>query len=266
MGLLPSDRKKLLALPFYLAKRTQNPDPRRGQTEFDLFTKLTGFNWYDDSQTLVDEETKITEFDFENWIDPQIINAREAAAQPEFLKLIRVLNALSSTSHEKLQESKENFRQLMPLLRGLTPAEQEALIHKIRNSNRSLGDSVTGTLLQDMSSNRLEAKLAKLSEEENFNSKNRYRLQRTKLDYADKKRMPIDDFKLKDVLRNRQTFKNLVVNEIDNYTPEIKNTQFEHGVLTEATYGDMRDLVRDVGINNDNLEFVNVGDLQKKRE
>jgi hypothetical protein len=59
------------------------------------------------------------------------------------------------------------------------------------------------------------------------------------------------------------------VNEIDNYTPEIKNTQFEHGVLTylnEATYGDMRDLVRDVGINNDNLEFVNVGDLQKKRE
>lgn len=27
----PSDRKKLLALPFYLAKRRQNPEPRRGQ-------------------------------------------------------------------------------------------------------------------------------------------------------------------------------------------------------------------------------------------
>jgi hypothetical protein len=48
----------------------------------------------------------------------------------------------------------------------------------------------------------IETKLAKLSEEENFNSKNRYRLQRTKLDYADKKRMPIDESKLKDVLRN----------------------------------------------------------------
>lgn len=28
----------------------------------------------------------------------------------------------------------------------------------------------------------------------------------------------------------------------------------------------MRDLVRDVGINNDSLEFTNVADLQKKRE
>jgi hypothetical protein len=36
--------------------------------------------------------------------------------------------------------------------------------------------------------------------------------------------------------------------------------------LNEATYGEMRDLVRDVGIAPDNIEFVNVGDLAKKRE
>lgn len=102
MGLLPSDRKKLLALPFFLSKRTQQPDPRRGQPEFDLFTQLTGQNWYDDARTTIDAETKITEFDFENWIDPQVINAKEAAQQPEFLKLIRVLNMLSSTEYERL--------------------------------------------------------------------------------------------------------------------------------------------------------------------
>lgn len=44
-----SDRKKLLALPFYLSKRQQLPEPRRGQKEFDLYTEMTGRNWYDDS-------------------------------------------------------------------------------------------------------------------------------------------------------------------------------------------------------------------------
>lgn len=62
-----SDRKKLLALPFFLAKRSQLPEPRRGQKEFNLFSQLSGQNWYDDATTLVDEEYKITEFDYENY-------------------------------------------------------------------------------------------------------------------------------------------------------------------------------------------------------
>ena len=48
-----------------------------------------------------------------------------------------------------------------------------------------------------------------------------------------------------------------------------KNLQLENGILTyltEATYGEMKDLVKDVGILPENLEFLNVGDLQKKRE
>jgi hypothetical protein len=125
----------------------------------------------------------------------------------EFKKLVRVLNIFSQTEHERLQDNKEAFKTLMPLLRNLTPAEQEAFIHKMRNSNRSLGDQFTNEILDEMTTQTIETKLAKLSEEENFNAKNRYRLQRTKLDYADKKRMPIDEAKLKDVLRNQSTFK-----------------------------------------------------------
>lgn len=98
----------------------------------------------------------------------------------------------------------------MPFLRNLTPEEQETLIHKIKNSGRSLGDSVTGELLNEMTFQQVEKKLAQISEEENFNAKNRYRLQRTKLDYADKKRMPIDESKLKDVLKNQPTFKTAI--------------------------------------------------------
>jgi hypothetical protein len=157
----------------------------------------------------------------------------------------------------------------MPVLRGLTPDEQDAFIHKLKNSGRSLGDDVTETILSEMTHKNLEARLAKLSEEENFNAKNRYRLQRKTLDYADKKRMPIDESKLKDVLKNQGTFKVAINKEIGTYEKQINNPQLENGILTylnEATYGEMRDLVREVGIHNDNIEFFNAGDIAKKRE
>lgn len=39
---------------------------------------------------------------------------------------------------------------------------------------------------------------------------------------------------------------------------------FEQGILTlvnEVATGEMRDLIRDVGINSDTMEFYNTGDL-----
>lgn len=123
--------------------------------------------------------------------------------------------------------------------------------------------------MENMITKEVEKKLAKLSEEENFNMKNRYRLQKKTLDFADKKRMPIDEQKVKDVLRNRPTFRTRIESEIGNYDAIRKNPQFENGLLTylnEASYGEMRDLIRDVGINSDHMEFFNVGDLAKKRE
>ncbi len=264
-----SDKKKMLALPFFLAKRSQLPEPRRGQTEFDLFTKLSGGrSWYEDATLTIDEEYKITEFDFENYFDEAFV-PRQASESAEFKKLVKVLNLFSKTENEQLQEQREQFKQFMPVLRNLTPEEQEILIHKIKNNGRRLGDNISGGLLNEMAFQHIEEKLAKISEEENYNSKNRYRLQRTKLDFADKKRMPIDESKLKDVLRNQPAFKTAINEEIGTYEPQRRNAQFENGVLTylnEATYGEMRDLVRDVGINQDNLSFLNVGDLQKKRE
>jgi hypothetical protein len=99
--------------------------------------------------------------------------------------------------------------------------------------------------------------------------KNRYRLQRKTLDFAEKKRMPIDESKLRDVLKNRPTFRAKLSSEIGNYDPQRFNPHLENGILSylnEASYGEMRDLVRELGIHNDNMEFYNVGDLQKKRD
>lgn len=59
--------------------------------EFDLFTELTGRNWYDDSRMTVDPEHKITEFDYENHINPILLD-KERTQDPEFKKIVRMLN------------------------------------------------------------------------------------------------------------------------------------------------------------------------------
>lgn len=76
--------------------------------------------------------------------------------------------------------------------------------------------------------------------------------------------MPIDEWKLKDVLNNKPLFKARVDDEIGNYEAIKKNPQFENGLLTylnEASYGEMRDLIREIGVHPDNMEFFNFGDL-----
>jgi hypothetical protein len=45
--------------------------------------------------------------------------------------------------------------------------------------------------------------------------------------------------------------------------------QFENGVLTyvnEAAWGDLRELLKDIGINNQTIRFSNVSDLLKAKD
>lgn len=234
-----------------------------------MFKNLAGRDWYSDAETYIDNENKITEFDYENYFNPILIQNRDLVESKDFKKLVKVLNLFSHTRHEALQKQKEDFKDIMPILRGLSDQEIEVLLHKMRNTNRKLGDDLTDELFTTQAFQEIEERLAKISEDANYDAKNRYRLQKTTLDYADKKRMPIDESKIRDVLRNRPTFRNKIEEEIGNYENIKSNPQFEYGILTylnEATMGEMRDLVRDVGIHTDNMEFFNVGDLQKKRE
>jgi len=52
-----------------------------------------------------------------------------------------------------------------------------------------------------------QMELAKLSEESNFQMKNRYRHDKFTMQYADKKRMPIDETSVRDMLRNQHIFR-----------------------------------------------------------
>ena len=101
MPLYPSDRKKLLSLPFYLAKRQEQPSPRIGQDSYELFKELTGEDWNADARMEYDPEEKITEFDYEKYLNPALIKNADTKS-PEFQDLIKQLNFMNKTRYEAL--------------------------------------------------------------------------------------------------------------------------------------------------------------------
>ncbi|CDW85583.1 UNKNOWN [Stylonychia lemnae] len=269
MTLNPSDRKKLLALPFYLSKRSEDPAPKRGQYEYQLFKELTGKEWETYDGVNFDPESKINEFEYEKFINPHLLKNDDLTSSDEFKKLIRVLNYFSRTEIEKHEQNKKAFQNLMPILRGLTPSEVEILVHKIKNSNQNISDSMTEEILNESVLRDVEEGLAKVSEEQNYLAKNRYRLERTVLDYGDKKRQPVDHRRLHEMLKNRPAFRAKILDEIQTHEEGRFNPQWEHGILSyisDGSVGAMKDLVRELGINSENIPFMNVGDLQKTRD
>jgi hypothetical protein len=146
-------------------------------------------------------------------------------------------------------------------------------MHKIQNA-RSMaepGEEDEEDLFEQLivHAPMLEQKMAKISEEENFNLKNRYRHQKKTMNFADKKRMPIHESKVADLLRNSHLYRNKIVEEVGTFEKELNNTQMSNGVLSyvnEAAFGELRDLITDVGIKDDTIEFVNLAKLNKKRE
>jgi hypothetical protein len=95
-GLFSSDRKRMLSLPIYLFKRTQDPQPLRGQKEFDLFANLTGKSYTSDSLTMLDKEEKITEFEFEKFLNPTLLK-RINIHQDVFRDFVRLTNFQTNT-------------------------------------------------------------------------------------------------------------------------------------------------------------------------
>ena len=142
----------------------------------------------------------------------------------------------------------------MPYFSQLDEEETEIFLHLIRNKNRNLDKfkQTSNELIDAACSNEFAAKLAKISEEENFALKNRYKHQKDTMQYADKKRMPISKDKVRDLLRNEHIFRDKINTEIETYSKFQDNTQYENGVLTyvnEAAWGGLRDLLKDIGVN-----------------
>ena len=61
------------------------------------------------------------------------------------------------------------------------------------------------------------------------------------MDYVDHKKMPVDESKVKDLLRNQHIFRDKFNKEIGTYQQLQDNPQMENGGLTylnEAAYGE----------------------------
>jgi len=218
--LQPSDKKKLLSLPFYLTKRQETPTPRAGQTEIALFKELTGEDWHAHSRVNTDSETKITEFDYENYLNPALIKDMDTSS-PEFKEFVHQLNFLTKTKYEAHQEKKNQFAKLQQVLAPLNAEEKRALIHLIKNKRTEGcvdGKELTSRLMDTIVDESFEKELAEISEAENFALKNRYKHQRETMDFADKKRMPVDERSVRDMLRNQHIFRNKIDDELPTYT------------------------------------------------
>jgi hypothetical protein len=184
----------------------------------------------------------------------------------DFKEMLKILNYVTKTRYEAFQEKKEQFRQLQGTLAGLSDDEQRALIHLIKNRK---SDSEAQSAMDLLVDEEAIIKLAKLSEEEQFNMKNRYLHQQKTMKYAEKKRMPVDERTVRDMLRNQHLFRTKINKEVSNYTDAMENSQFEHGLLTylrEGAYGELGDLVKEVGIKRDTIPFLNLTQFRQYKD
>ena len=201
LHLYTSDRQKLLALPFYLSKRSENSEPKKGQWQYEFFKELTGFNWHDDEGVERDEEKKITEFDYENFFPAEQLKVLDTKSE-EFKKKVRWMNLTTETKYETLQRKKQEYRELMKYLALLNEEEGRALVHHLNNRR-----NVDREIIFEACDTTLLERMAKLSEEGKFALKNRWRLEKQNLNFQDKSRVAVDRAKFKDVLKNQGEFR-----------------------------------------------------------
>ena len=80
-----------MALPFLLAKRVELPEPKQGQKEYDLFQTLYGKSWNHYDGETFDQEEKITEFNYEKFIDKHLLEGVDTSSE-DFKNAIKALN------------------------------------------------------------------------------------------------------------------------------------------------------------------------------
>lgn len=159
----------------------------------------------------------------------------------------------------------------MPIFSRLDDEEAEIFMHLIKNKGRSQSASEQRTheLIDQACSDDLRAELARISEEENYALKNRYKHQKDTMQYADAAKMPIEQTKVKDLLRYQNLFREKVLEELQVYGEDRSGKQLQHGILTyinEASWGDLRELLKDVGINKYSINFHNVAEFIKAKD
>uniref|UniRef100_A0A7S3MZA8 Uncharacterized protein n=1 Tax=Strombidium inclinatum TaxID=197538 RepID=A0A7S3MZA8_9SPIT len=157
----------------------------------------------------------------------------------------------------------------MPHIVNLEGKEALDFIHLVLSKNGTTLDADKQRSLNMIdaacSDSNIKA-LAKASEEENFNTKSYHRLENRHLRHADKKKMPIDARKVKDILTNKHMYRAKVGSELPTYLMNMEDNQLQKGIMTymlETAWGKKKDLLDDIGLAKSTNKFLSYTDYRK---
>ena len=156
-----SDMKKMLSLPFLMAKRHELPEPKAGQKEWSIFSDLYGKTWDHYEGLVFDPEEKITEFTWEKHY-PETLTRNLDTKSEDFKKLIQATNFFTHTEYEQHKRNQTHFKELMPILVTLDQREAESFLHLLRNKGRTMNnvEARTNTLIDSACSDQVKKEMA----------------------------------------------------------------------------------------------------------
>jgi excinuclease UvrABC nuclease subunit len=102
-----------------------------------------------------------------------------------------------------------------------------------------------------MCANTLEKEMSKVSEEANFEKLNYYRHHNRTLRHVDKKRQPVSQEKVTEMLRHQDIIRLSIKEELNTYEEVYERDQFERGLLSyieDLAFGDKKVLLKDIGL------------------
>lgn len=142
-------------------------------------------------------------------------------------------------------------------------SEGRAFIHLLKNK---LGDSY----IEQIHGRHVETRLAEISEKENFAKKNYYRLNKTKLQFAEPDRMPIEKAKVADLFRNARDFKERFNKEMGLFDFLPTHIDLDKRVIQyfyETCKGPMLELRKEIGLADRwATSFMRIKDLKALKE
>lgn len=259
LNLYPSDKAKMLALPFFTSRRSQGPAPQKGQWQWNLFTEITGKTWDHYDNWEVDHENKTSAKDL-----IPAVRERIDTESSEFKKHLNMYNLLTPTQYERHKEYQEWYRSLMNILTDLNEQEGYDLWHLIKNEHQD-------DYLEDIHGGAAESKLAKIAETENYAKKNYWNLRRTKLKFMRKEQNPVSKAKIKDLFLHSNEFKTKFNRELGLYDTQqnmIDNEKRFIQTFYDLAIGPMLKLRDEVGLKRDRelISFLRSKDFKAVKE
>jgi hypothetical protein len=259
MSLYPSDRAKMLALPFFMARRKQGPEPKKGQWQWELFNEITGNYWDAFEHHEYDPEDKTT-------IDslPKGLVERIDVEDPEFKRQLNMHRLLTKTTIEKHKADQDWYRNFMNYLAHLNEEEGKALWHLLKNEH-------SDDYLENIHGGHVEEELAKIAEKESYAKRNHQWLRKTRLNYINKEKNPISKAKVKDLFLHSKEFKKKFDSEVGIYDSQHNMIDFEKRAsryFYETAIGPMLKLRDEIGMKRDavDLSFLRMKDFKELKE